>query len=252
MNKVIYIVAFLLGFTAFSQNDALFEKANALYNDGKYAEAIDNYQAILDTGNHSSDLYFNMANAHYKLNNIAPSIFYYEKALQLAPNDADIKNNLSFAQNMTIDAIDVIPEAGLAKLIKNITNTMSFDDWARFAVALVFCFVVLFLIYFFSYATVKKRLVFIGSLISLVLLCVSLSLAFHKYNLDKKDNPAIIFVQESKVMSDPNAKSDESFRLHEGTKVQVLESYNDWKKIKLADGKTGWVNSENIRLLNHI
>ncbi len=252
MNKVIYIIALLLSLTAFSQNKALFEKANALYNDSKYAEAIDNYNAILETGNHSSDLYFNLANAHYKLNNIAPSIFFYEKALQLAPNDVDIQNNLSFAQNMTIDAIDVIPEAGVARLIKNTANTMSFDGWARFAVSMVFCFVVLFLIYFFSYSTLKKRLVFIGSLVSLILLCIALSFAFHKYNLDKKDNPAIIFIQESKVRSDPNSKSDESFRLHEGTKVQVLESYNDWKKIKLADGKTGWINAEDVKLLNNI
>ncbi|MDO5979154.1 SH3 domain-containing protein [Flavivirga spongiicola] len=252
MKKVFYIVSFLLSLTAFSQNQTLFGKANALYNEGKYAEAIDNYNAILDTENHSADLYFNLANAHYKLNNIAPSVYFYEKALQLAPNDEDIKNNLSFAQNMTIDAIDVIPEAGLSKLLKNITNAMSFDNWARTAIGLVFCFVVLFLIYYFAYSTWSKRLTFMGSLISLALLCLSLAFAFHKYNLDRKDNPAIVFVQESKVKSDPNSRSEESFRLHEGTKVQVLESYNDWKKIKLSDGKMGWVSSEDIKLLNNI
>ena len=252
MKKVFYIVSFLLSLTAFSQNQPLFEKANALYNEGKYAEAIDNYNVILGTDNHSADLYFNIANAHYKLNNIAPSIYFYEKALQLAPNDDDIKNNLSFAQNMTIDAIDVIPEAGLSKLLKSITNTMSFDNWARTAIGLVFCFVVLFLIYYFAYSTWNKRLTFMGSLASLVLLCISLAFAFHKYNLDRKDNPAIVFVQESKVKSDPNSRSEESFRLHEGTKIQVLETYNDWKKIKLSDGKMGWVNSEDIKLLNNI
>lgn len=252
MKKAFYIVSFLLSLTAFSQNQTAFEKANALYNEGKYAEAIDNYNAILDTKNHSADLYFNLANAHYKLNSIAPSIYFYEKALQLAPNDEDIKNNLSFAQNMTIDAIDVIPEAGLSKLLKNATNTMSFDNWAKTAIGLVFCFVVLFLIYYFAYSTLNKRLTFIGSLASLVLLCVSLAFAFHKYNLDRKDNPAIVFEQESKVKSDPNPRSEESFRLHEGTKVQVLESYNDWKKIKLSDGKMGWVNSKDIKMLNDI
>ncbi len=252
MKKVFYIISFLLSLTAFSQNQTLFEKANALYNEGKYAEAIDTYNTILDTKNHSADLYFNLANAHYKLNNIAPSIYFYEKALQLMPNDDDIKNNLSFAQNMTIDAIDVIPEAGFAKLIKNITNVMSFDNWAKTAIGLVFCFVVLFLIYYFAYSTIYKRLTFMGSVLSLILLCISLAFAFHKYNIDKKDNPAIVFVQESKIRSDPNSKSEESFRLHEGTKIQVLESYNNWKKIKLSDGKMGWVKSEDIKLLNNI
>lgn len=252
MKHLLYIFLFLLSFSTLAQNQALFEKANASYNEGKYAEAIDAYNAILETGNHSADLYFNMANAHYKLNHIAPSIYFYEKALQLAPDDADINNNKAFAENMTIDAIDVIPDAGFSKLVKYITNKFSFDVWARIAVVLVFCFVVLFLIYYFAYSTIKKRLAFIGSLTALVLVSTTLALAFHKYNLDKKDNPAIVFVQESKVKSDPNNRSEESFRLHEGTKVQVLQTYNNWKKIRLADGKSGWILSDDIKMLNDI
>ena len=250
MKHIFYILSFLFSITVFAQNQALFEKANAFYNEGKYAEAIDNYNAILETENHSADLYFNLANAHYKLNNVAPSIYFYEKALQLAPNDADIKNNIAFARNMTIDAIDVIPDTGFSKLIKTTTNKMSFDAWAKTSVALVFCFVLLFLIYYFAYSTIKKRLAFIGSLTLLVLMFVTLAFAFHKHNLDKNNNPAIVFAQESKVKSDPNNRSEESFRLHEGTKVQVLETYNDWKKIKLSDGKTGWLNADDIKMLN--
>ena len=153
MKHYIYILSFLFTSSIFAQNQDLFEEANTYYNDGKFAEAIDNYQAILESGQHSADLYFNLANANYKLNNIAPSIYYYEKALQLAPNDPDIKNNMAFAQNMTIDAIDVIPDAGLSKLLNTTTHKMSFDTWAIVSVSLVFCFVILFLIYYFSYST---------------------------------------------------------------------------------------------------
>ncbi|WP_194766194.1 SH3 domain-containing protein [Tamlana sp. I1] len=252
MKTLLYTISFLLSFGVFAQNQDLFEKGNAFYNDGKYAEAIDNYQAILETGQQSADLYFNLANANYKLNNIAPSIYYYEKALQLEPNDNDIKNNLAYAKNMTIDAIDVIPETGLAKLIHNFTDKMTFDGWAITSVVFVFCFVILFLVYYFSYSTGIKRLTFVGSFVVLALVCITLSLAFHKFNLDKKDNPAIVFVQESKVRSTPNPKSEEAFRLHEGTKVQVLETYNDWQKIKLTDGKTGWVISDDIKMLNEL
>ena len=249
MKKLLYILSLFLSFSVFAQNQSIFEKANELYNQGKYAEAIDNYNAILDAGRHSSDLYFNLANSHYKLNNIAPSIFFYEKALKLAPNDDDIKNNMAFAKNMTIDAIDVVPESGISKLLNNATHIMTFDAWAKATIALVFCFVILFLVYFFSYSTLKKRITFIGSVVVLTLLLSTLAFTFHKYNLDKNDNPAIVFAQESKVKGDPNTKSEESFRLHEGTKVQVVEIYNNWSKIKLTDGKTGWVISEDIKTL---
>ena len=249
MKNLLYILSFLFSLGLFAQSDALFKQGNALYNEGKYAEAIQKYDAILNTKKHSADLYYNLANAHYKLNNIAPSIFYYEKALQLAPKDKDIKNNLAFAKNMTVDAIGVVPEVGFSKLFKSITHSMSFDAWAKTAVVLVFLFVILFLIYYFAYTTVRKRLTFVGSTISLILLCVSLVFAFQKYALDKKDKPAIVFAQETQVKSEPNLRREESFRLHEGTKVQVIDSVDNWRKIKLSDGKTGWLASEDIKTL---
>ncbi|WP_372752820.1 tetratricopeptide repeat protein [Mariniflexile sp.] len=249
MKKLLYILSFLLNISVFAQNNAIFESANALYNEGKYAEAIDKYNAILDTKNHSAELYFNLGNAHYKLNHIAPSIYFYEKALKLAPNDADIENNLAFARNMTIDAIDVIPEAGLAKLLNNTANTFTYDGWSKISIAFVFCFVILFLIYYFAYTTLRKRLAFLGSLASLMFMCISLLFAFHKFNLDKRDRPAIVFAKESIIKSAPNNRSEESFRLHEGTKVQILDTLNSWKKIKLQDGKMGWIPTEDLKAL---
>ena len=233
----------------FAQNQTLFEQGNTLYNKGKYAEAIEKYKAILETNHHSEALYFNLANAHYKLNHIAPSIYYYEKALQLAPNDQDIKNNLTFAKNMTIDAIDTVPDAGFSKLLKKITDIMGFDDWAKLAVGSVIMFVLIFLGYYFTYSTVRKRLAFIASNVFLFLAVISLVIAFHKYNVNKKDKPAIVFAQEARIKSEPNNRSQELFRLHEGTKVQILDTVSQWKEIKLSDGKTGWIENEDIKEL---
>ena len=208
----------------FSQNNQRFEEANSLYNDNKYAEAIDKYESILDTEAHSAELYFNLGNANYKLNNIAPTIYYYEKALQLNPNDKEIENNLAYAQNMTIDAIDSVPEVGFSRIINNVVNTFQTDTWAKFAIGGVLIFVLLFLMYHFSYSTSRKRIAFVVSVVSLLVACISVALAFQKESLDKKNNPAIVFAQESRVKVDPNQTSEEVFRLHEGTKVQVLET----------------------------
>ena len=100
MRHIFYLLIGLFSLGLYAQNQSLFEQGNQLYNDGKYAEAIDKYKAILDSENHSAELYFNLANAHYKLNHIAPSIYYYEKALKLSPKDQDIKNNLAFANTI--------------------------------------------------------------------------------------------------------------------------------------------------------
>jgi tetratricopeptide (TPR) repeat protein len=249
MKKYIIIVfGFLASFT-WSQNNELFEKANALYNDGKYQEAIDTYEQILKSDAHSAELYFNLANAHYKLNHIAPSIYNYEKALLLNPNDKEIANNLNFAQNMTIDAIQKVPEVGFSRLLKNLVNKAEADTWAVIAVIGVVLFTLLFLMYHFAYASTHKRIAFVASLLSLPLACFSVAMAFQKSRLDKKNNPAIVFTQESRVKTDPNKLSEELFRLHEGTKVQVLESYNNWHKIQLSDNTTGWLVKSDVKLL---
>ena len=175
---ILFICCFSL--FGFSQNDKKFEEANTLYNNAKYAEAIDKYESILETKQHSAELYFNLANANYKLNNIAPSIYYYEKALQLNPNDKDIKNNLAFAQNMTIDAFNKVPIVGFSRITNNIVNTFKVDTWAKIAVGCVLLFVIIFLGYHFSYSTSKKRIAFVTSIISLFLGCFSVVMAFQK------------------------------------------------------------------------
>ncbi|GAA4280400.1 tetratricopeptide repeat protein [Gaetbulibacter aestuarii] len=251
MKKFLFYISILFSVHMMAQdnNTALFNEANDLYNKGKYAEAIDKYRTILDHNMHSSELYFNLANANYKLNNIAPSIYYYEKALQLDPDDKDIKNNLAFARNMTIDAIDSIPEVGLSKVVHNTTNLYTTDTWAYISVVAVICFVILFLIYHFSYETLRKRTTFILSLVAIGVAVISLSSAFYRHTLEKNNHPAIVFAKESKVKSEPNVRSEESFRLHEGTKLQVTDTIGNWSEIKLSDGKTGWISNQDIRML---
>jgi tetratricopeptide (TPR) repeat protein len=234
----------------FSQTTESFKQANDLYNSGYYKEAIGQYDSILASNQHSAELYFNLANCYYKLNEVGPSIFYYEKALQLAPDDLDILNNLGYAQKMTIDAIQEVPESGVSKLLNKTLNSLSVDGWAIRCVGLVFLFVVLFLGYYLSYSEAKKRLFFVSSNVVLIILFVSLGLLFKKDSLDSNTQQAIIFVKETEIKTEPNLRSETSFTLHEGTKVLVIDDYNnDWSKIKLMNGETGWMARSELKSL---
>jgi len=249
MKRLGFLLILLVCGLGFSQNEVLFEEANRLYNEAQYHEALDKYHTILDSGAHSAALYFNMGNAHYKLNNIAPSIYYYEKALLLKPNDNEINNNLAFARNMTIDAIDVVPEIGLLSLINKWAKYFYYETWAKISVTFSILFVALFIFYYFSVSSSKKRFAFVSSIICLILVFATLGLTFHGQNLVKTNQPAIVFAKESQIKNEPNLRSNEAFKLHEGTKVQVLDTVDNWKKIKIADGKTGWVLSDDIKLV---
>ena len=244
------LIFWLICAIGFSQADTSFKEANDLYNTGFYQDAIELYSSILESNLHSAELYYNLANCYYKLNEIGPSVFYYEKALQLAPNDPDIINNLGYAQKMTIDAIQEVPENGVSKFITKTLNSYSVEGWAIRSVSLAFLFVILFLGYYLSQSESKKRLFFVSSSLAIVLLIASLTLLFKKERLDDKTNPAIIFAVEAEVKAEPNLRSETAFTLHEGTKVLILETYNsNWSKIKLSNGETGWISSIELKAL---
>ncbi|MGV6831928.1 MAG: tetratricopeptide repeat protein [bacterium] len=251
MKKLLaYILIAFVCFSVKAQSE-IFAKANNLYNEGNYQEAIATYHSILDTKVHSAELYFNLANAYYKTNQVAPSIFYFEKALQLEPNDPEIKNNLVFAQNMTIDAIDEVPKLGLSQYANNVVGLLNYDGWAYLTVALMITFVLLFLLYYFAYQSGRKRAYFLSSLVTVVGVIFALVMAYQSYNSRANDNPAIVFDTEVEVKTDPNLRSDTVFSLHEGTKVQIEETYdNSWVRVKISDGRSGWMPSESMKPLS--
>lgn len=248
MKNIIYIILLITCF-GFAQNDQLFEKANGLYNSEKYTEAIQVYQQILSTKNHSASLYFNMGNSHYKLNQIAESVYYYEKALQLEPDNEDVITNLAFANNMRIDKIDVIPITGFSKMFSSLINMLSFDTWSVLAIVFMILFIMTFVGYSNSKFVNRKRLFFIVSLAGLFLSILSVAFAFQQETTVNNEQFAIVFSKESQVKSEPKFNSDEAFQLHEGTKVRVFEDFDGWVKIKLTNGSVGWIVSKDIKKL---
>jgi tetratricopeptide (TPR) repeat protein len=243
---VLALVSLTLGV---AQNQAFFEQGKERYRDGQYQEAINAWMQILDDGQHSSEVYYNLGNAHYKLNNIGPSIYYYEKALQLAPNDSDIKNNLAFAENARIDAIEPLPQSVFSRWYQNISGIMTFNGWAIATVIMTFLFALLFLLYWFSASSGRKRLFFTSSLVSVIIAIVAISMAYTVYGDTTSDTPAIVFAEETEIKSEPNLGSPTSFLLHEGTKVQILESEGNWIRISLVDGKDGWMPVSDVKRL---
>lgn len=243
-----FIIILILIFQLSSAQTA-FEKGNQLYQKENYTEAINSYESILASGEHSADLYFNIGNCYYKLHKVAPAVYNYEKALQLNPNDDEIKTNLDFARKMTIDDIKVVPKVGFSKLIEDFTSSYHYDTWAWIAVVFAFLLLVFFAGYYLSGTAFKKRIFFSGMFFIFLGIVLSVSSGIYEKNRIASEKPAIIFAETASVKGEPKANGPETILLHEGTKVYVLETIANWKKIQLTDESTGWINEDAIKEL---
>ena len=249
MKRLLYILVFLASVSGIAQNSLLFEQGKERYKEEKYQEAIDSWMKILENGEHSANLYFNLGNAHYKLNNVGPSIYYYEKAAQLSPLDRDIKTNLAFAENSRIDAIEPLPKTIFSKWYTTIATQFTFDGWALLAVLFSGLFSILFLGYYFAGAEQKKRLFFTTAIICGCLFVLVFTMASVSYKDLQKNVFAIVFSEATDVKSEPKTNSDTIFVIHEGTKVQLLETDGLWTHVAIVNGVEGWMPSAELKKL---
>ena len=78
---------------------------------------------------------------------------------------------------------------------------------------------------------------------------IGLTFSISAENYNTANQQGIVFFQEVAVKAAPTDISEEIFQLHEGTKVQITDSVENWLQIKLTDGKVGWLTKEAIQTL---
>lgn len=250
MKKILFLLLLSISTLQAQSVDSLFLEANNLYKSEQYKKATELYLNIEKEGLVSSELYYNLGNSYYKLNKVGPSIYYYKKALTLDPKNEDIQNNLIFAQRLALDNIEALPKTVFQKINENFLQTLSYNQWAWVVVMFSILGSLFFLLYYFTVSSGKKRFYFVLSTFSFILLAFSFFITINQYSFQKNNQKAIVFAEETEVRNAPSLNAEEVFKLHEGTSVTVLDKVDDWKKIKLADGKQGWIIAEEIKQLN--
>lgn len=223
--------------------------ADSAYVNEDYRKAIEIYEALLQDGV-SPELYYNLGNAYYRVDDNTHAILNYERALLLAPGDADIKFNLQMAQSRTVDKIVPESEMFFVTWYHSLVNLTDVDGWAYLALGSLALAIILALLYLFSGSVSLRKVGFFGGIVAVVAFLLFNVFAWQQSLLLKSRNGAIIIQSAVPVKSTPAYGGTDLFILHEGTKVNITDdSMDNWKEIKMADGKKGWVQANQIEII---
>ena len=255
-NKLVYL-GFLIAILilmprsvllAQSSNAAMMVKANQLYENGKYVEATDLYQHLVDQDVQNSALHYNLGNSYFKLGQLGLAILNYKRALRMDPRDADIRTNLNIARAQTIDQI-VTNEKDISLRIARFSKYW-FDANEIATATLVLWITLVILLMALMYYSVPRlcKLIRYASIFASVLLILGIiSLGSHWYS-DNMRQEAIVIADEVNVLSGPGAQHVTEFTLHNGTELNILETRRDWIRAALpGNDLQGWMLAQTVQ-----
>lgn len=243
MKKILALILFVAPFFLAAQetNEQLWDKANAYFTTEEYEQAISLYETIVAKGEESAKLYFNLGNAYYKSGDVNNAILYYERAKVLAPQDEDIDFNLKIANQFVVTKIEELPQPFFLRWRTSVINKYPADTWAYISIGAFILFLVLLGLFIFSRVVSVKRISFWLGIVAVVFSGFTFSMAAQQKGKINKRNHAIVFCPRVTVKSSPTETGTDLFLIYEGLKIEVTDSLNTWKEIKLADGNKGWL-----------
>jgi tetratricopeptide (TPR) repeat protein len=218
-----------------------FQQGNQLYREGKFLEAANVYEGLIKE-RPSAEVYYNLANAYFKAGKVGLAVLNYERARNLKPRDSDILTNSSYVRQLIEYKIED-KRNWYQRKISELLTYVTLEECMLFCFAAYFLFVTGLLISL----VLKKQPLFakMGTLaITLVVLC-SIPL-FLKYAESGAGKRGIVTETQAEVRYGPSGSDRIAFRLTEGLEVNLDDEKEEWYRIRLRDGRSGWAGKSQV------
>jgi len=244
----IILLSFMFSISSIASEhySGILENGNEAYKTENYDDAITAYEHVLSADYSSAAVYYNLGNSYYKTGQLPDAILHYEKALKIDPSNSDIQYNLSIANRQITDKLESIPPFFLSIWWKNASQLLSIDSWGWLTVSSMFFGALLFGFFWQTKTETSKKSSFYGFIVSLTLAIFCFFAGNDQKNILETSTEAIVFSPSLTVKSSPVINSKELFVVHEGIKVKILESIDNWYKVSISDGNTGWIKKTTV------
>jgi tetratricopeptide (TPR) repeat protein len=245
MKKLMLMTAvlFVAAGSVRAEVDPAFEKANQAYGEGRFQEAVDGYQSLVQAGRFSANLFYDLGNAQFRLGNFGEAILSYERALALEPRHPESEANLQLARD----------EARALELRKTpIEKYLDTGTPIQYSIAASVAF------WFALFVTARLFFARRRSFGQMALIALSLLVfagaVFALYTMENgSKGSALAIVTGKEVQARPaTAESASSvLALPPGSEIKVLSERGGWIYAALPNDLRGWIPSkavERVRL----
>lgn len=232
-----------------SQYDEMMSEANNFYQNKQYEEAINKYNSILELNFESPALYYNLGNSYYRSAQFGKAILNYERALKLDPNNEDLQYNLAIVKSRTTDRIKEVPKIFIVEWWEILISSLSTAMWQILVLVFYLLLLSSITLYFVTKSGTTQRITVFTSLIGFSGAIILSIILFANVQRETSTEFGIITTHTISAKQSPNETSDDVFVIHEGLKVDVQDVFSDWYKIKLSDGKVGWLPKNSMEII---
>ena len=218
-----------------------FAAANKLYAEGKFSDAANTYENILQTGGLSPALLFNYANAEFKVGNLGRAIAAYRQADLLAPRDAEIRANLQFVRNQVQGS--TVSERRWQEWLGQLT----LNEWTLLAAGAFWLTLILLALRQIRPA-LGAKLKGVTALFAGLTVLSGAALAWQVANHFSRQT-AVVVLPEVTARSGPFDEGQSAFTVHDGAELAVMGRHGDWLQVNDGEGKIGWLKTTQINVL---
>ena len=209
------------------------------YRAGNFARAVAGFEQAVKQSPGSADLWYNLGNAYFKSGTLGKSIVCYERALRLNPGDEDIQHNLAYARSKTIDRVKAVPRPAFVQWFSQGFSSAHHQQWL-IAGGLLLWFFVLCRILILWFPDRRSPLSGLSTLLLILCAAATITGILHRRSL-AVNQMGILTTPNVYVKSAPDKQAQDVFILHEGVRFCLLDQVGEWMKIRLEDGKVGWM-----------
>lgn len=212
------------------------EQAQTAYETGNYSAAIGLYEAALAEETVTVGMLYNLGNAYYANGQYGYALLNYLRAERFAPRDGDVASQIARVQAERIDGMLVERDWGvITARISSEYLTLTESSLLVLGVWVIF------------FGMLGWRVWRGGWTVSLLVcgfaLLMGIGILGTRVYVENERPHAVVVNAEAQAMSGPGFRYLPLFSVYDGLDVRIVERRDNWLRVRLADGRQGWIEA---------